>query len=435
MANNSRGLAALAVGLGTGYLRAEEMDRQRTRDAKEDAWKDETRAYERERVSLERALQQSLADAVAPRETIEGTVVDTPTGGKNLYTDPSQARAAQEEANIEAEMRGAPSLAAARPGHGVVGTSLGNTISEQRPDSSVVNSPQARNQRVIEATRRFDPARAIALESATTASEKARFDLDEAQRQRRSSIEQEGMVATLRAAQSGDAAAVKAAFNKSGDLKVDGDLKVTPVKRKAPWGGEIDSYTYEGTLIDKEGKKRTVKLNSLDAMAQMVPFKDMFEAQSRIGLEGVKHGNRIAEIRAEGAERRSTDSHKKAIGGDNLSREERLRYTSLFQDAGRRMGEAQRALSTLQKDPLYSLAKPGTAQHAELQGLRDSIQGYANERSTYQGLLAGSQSGGGAKPDGSGDGGAQKVTSKAERDKLPKGARYVGPDGQTYIKQ
>lgn len=75
------------------------------------------------------------------------------------------------------------------------------------------------------------------------------------------------------------------------------------------------------------------------------------------------------------------------------SREERLRYTSLFQDAGRRAGEAQKALTSLQKDPMYSMAKEGSQQHAELQGLREAIKSHQEERTLYQGMLAGSQGG------------------------------------------
>ncbi len=432
--SKSKNALAFAAGLGGGYLQGKSLADARREREEDRAWKKEQQDWQREQMERERQNQRSLADAVVPRTTIEGTVVTDGQGNDNLYRDPGQAKAAQADLEAEAELRGGPSLSQARPGYGVVGPSVGNTISEQRPDVAALNTPQARNQRVVDALMGQDPAKAISLQNATTAGEKARFDMEEAQRKRRLEIEQEGMVGAVRAAQSGDPNAVKEAFNKQGNLKIDGDLKVTPVRRKAPWGGEVDTYDYEGTVVDAEGKKRPVKLNSLDAMARMVPFKDLFEVQSRVGLEGVKHGNRMTEIGAQGSENRRTAEHKKSIGGDAISREERLRYTSLFQEAGRRMSEAQRALSTLQKDPLYTTAKPGTPQHAELQGLRDSIAGYASERSTYQGLLAESQTGG--KPStGAPSASPQKVSSKAERDKLPKGARYVGPDGQTYIKQ
>lgn len=76
----------------------------------------------------------------------------------------------------------------------------------------------------------------------------------------------------------------------------------------------------------------------------------------------------------------------------NIAREERMRYTSLLGETSRRLAETQKSLATLQKDPLYSMAKPGSPQHTELQGLRDTIATLSEERKTYQGMLAGSQS-------------------------------------------
>lgn len=78
------------------------------------------------------------------------------------------------------------------------------------------------------------------------------------------------------------------------------------------------------------------------------------------------------------------------------SREERLRYTSLFSEAGRRMSDAQKALSALRKDPLYATAKPGTPQHQEMEELRGTITQLGEERKTYQSMLAGSQTEAGA---------------------------------------
>lgn len=90
---------------------------------------------------------------------------------------------------------------------------------------------------------------------------------------------------------------------------------------------------------------------------------------------------------------------KKAAGAAGQpTREERLRYTSLFTEAGRRIGEAQKALMTLQRDPLFmmNVKKPGSEESKQLQDLREAIKSHTEERSLYQGLLAGSQGGQGA---------------------------------------
>lgn len=240
------------------------------------------------------------------------------------------------------------------------------------------------------------------------------------------------------------------AFNANGEWKVDGELKVTPEKRKAPWGGEVDTFTYTGTIKGPDGKTKPVRLNSLEAMVQLVPFQDMFKMEAELGkgtvkhgqdisLENVRHGNDMKEIGARGGQERATLDHRKRTGTDKspVSREERMRYTTLFTEAGRRMGESQKALNTLLSQSGRRVNTPGTPENEQANQLRDAIRIYGEERATYQGLLAESQT----APTSKGGSGAQKdgkpkaVSSKAERDALPKGARYTAPDGQVYIKQ
>jgi hypothetical protein len=159
---------------------------------------------------------------------------------------------------------------------------------------------------------------------------------------------------------------------------------------------------------------------------------------------------RLAEVQAALAELRGQRAG--AGGADKVSREERLRYTALFEDEGRRLSEAQRSLNTLRRDPLWSTManRPGTPQAQEMADLQSQIARHTEGRSLYQSLLAGQ----GGKAPALGDAGPGKgkpaaapapapaankppvkVATKAERDKLEKGTRYVGPDGQTYVKQ
>lgn len=492
---------AFAIGLGGGYMKAD-------RQAKEDALAEEDRqakAEERARAREEHGWKRNaqeretrkqldLADAAAPRSAVEGSVVTDASGNKNLYADPGQAAAAQADLQAEAEMRGAPSLADVKPGYGVTGTSLGNVITDQKPDVASLNTPQARNQRVIEATRKYDPKEAITLDAATTAAEKARFELNESKRKLAASAKREGLEDTYKAMRSGDPQAVFDAFNAQGDYKMVEPPKVVEKRKvKAPWG-EVEDDVWEAQVVNPDGSIRPVRMSTMQLGLKLQSVDDLSKQDAKAGEMTLGHKFRLETI---DRQYRRTAEHKKATGGDNLSREERLRYTSLFQDAGRRMGEAQRALSTLQKDPLYSLAKPGSPQYGELQALRESIQTFASERSTYQSMLAGSQTQDGPgqvgapsrstpskspsawnsperesdrltilnselekarragntgdvaalereianvsgnKPSGQAatNGAPQRVSTRAERDKLPKGTRYIGPDGKTYIKQ
>ena len=141
-------------------------------------------------------------------------------------------------------------------------------------------------------------------------------------------------------------------------------------------------------------------------------------------------------------------------GGGNIAHEERLRYTSLFQEAGRRVAEAQKTLSTLttgSNSLLFNMAVkrdqngPEAQQLAEL---RSTIKTHNEERTLFQGFLAGSQ--GAEKPaPGLGDvsqaesvklpspaSGPAMPTTRAEMDALPSGAKFINPaDGKIYQKK
>lgn len=126
--------------------------------------------------------------------------------------------------------------------------------------------------------------------------------------------------------------------------------------------------------------------------------------------------------------------------GDKVSREERMRFTTLFSDAGRRLGEAQKTLSTLQKNPMYSTATAGSAEANEIEGVRETIRSYQDERKMYQSLLAGSQTGGAVEMPSAAP--AKPPAAKAVST-LPAGAKQIGtsggkpvyqtPDGRKFI--
>lgn len=101
--------------------------------------------------------------------------------------------------------------------------------------------------------------------------------------------------------------------------------------------------------------------------------------QARLTESGRKtdlqNGATIAAINARGNGGGSNNDGK-------ITREERLRYTTLFSDAGKRLSEAQTALSKV---------APGRMGEADRASLQESIAAYKEERALYQGLLAESQ--------------------------------------------
>lgn len=72
--------------------------------------------------------------------------------------------------------------------------------------------------------------------------------------------------------------------------------------------------------------------------------------------------------------------------GENLTREERLRYTSLLNETGKRISETERALQKI--NSTTRRIRPGSSEDQEKQLLISSLNDLKAERQTYQGMLA-----------------------------------------------
>ena len=147
-----------------------------------------------------------------------------------------------------------------------------------------------------------------------------------------------------------------------------------------------------------------------------------------------KEGEARAEYQsrlAGAAEARAAAAERRANGGDgNLSKEERLKYTSLFSESSRRMSDAQKLISTLTK-VLGGLAKDNYGQpdtpeitdaRQQIESLRGDYNAYKDERSTYQALLAGTEK-------------TDAAPAKPEADKFVPGKKYKDAKGNvaTYM--
>ena len=235
----------------------------------------------------------------------------------------------------------------------------------------------------------------------------------------------------------------------------------------------------------------------VDSKTKLAWLNDRAKSLREADQATAKNGLTLAEIKARGDQERQTIDYKRTTGDgkESVGREERLRYTSLFQDAGRRQAEAQKTLNTLMKERSYANAKPGSPQAEELASVREAIKQYGDERKTYQSMLAnggaekpvekpaakvglastwnsperesdrmaiiqselakakqsgnagdvaalereisraGGQSAGLSSAKPSSNGQPVKITTKAEHAALPKGTRYVGPSGNIAIKK
>jgi hypothetical protein len=397
---NGNALLALAAGLGGGYMAAQANDDNKKRQDKKDKQEQDLHDARMEDINRGRQERIALADAVAPRTAQEGTVVD---GGqtREFYADPAKVTPElQQDRQIEAEMRAEQagtkpvSLADAKPGFGVSAGSKAQ-ISTDRPDLASLNSREAKLQRVVDATMATDPAKALTLESAAQRNKREEITFTQQQRDYARKLDQEGVFEAVRKFRTGDAKGVVEAFNKGGDYKVVGQPEVTREDRELPGIGTIPTYTAKVKLQGPDGNVVEKTYNSHDVSMQLMPYEKNLELL-RKGTDTENRGllldAKAAALEAKGA--------AQAANGGNLNREERIRYTSLFTDAGRRLGEAQKALNLLQRDFMFTkkAQDPTSPQAQQLRELQDSIKGYQEERTMYQGLLSGSQTGGGKKP-------------------------------------
>lgn len=174
----SRGMVAFLAGLGGGYLQAQDKNRAREREAKEDAWRDEQRGRQRADWEKQDKLDADLRDAGAERTAVQGTVTEGADGNKVLTTNPDQAAAIQKTMADEAELRG-EAAPTSRAGAGVVGMARGNQITDKPVDVAALNTPDARNKRVVDAlSKNGQIERAMTMETSMLDQQAKRLGLD-----------------------------------------------------------------------------------------------------------------------------------------------------------------------------------------------------------------------------------------------------------------
>lgn len=432
---------AFAVGMGGGYLNAQrqnKLDADRTEDR--DMRKQEFDARMGE-VNEKKQTRMGLADAARPAAVNENAATLDASGKPVVYEDAGVANSDYRQART----MGLADVKPPSSTFAVNGKSYG-TRPEADTAATDYNKPEAMAKRQGDVLRQAGrPGDAMAIEQA-----QMKFSQEQASYVKK--LQDEGVFAGVRAFRSGDAAGMTSALNQGGKFKIEG-LELTKEDREIPGAGTVPTYNAKYRKIAPDGTVTEETRNSHDLSMQLMPYEKALELQrkgsdsdnkftNQMGLLDIK-GNQVALQGQLGAARIEA---ARAKGGGSVGREERLRYTSLFQDAGRRAGEAQKALTALQKDPDFARAvrrDPNGPQAQELAGLRESLKSHAEERTLYQGLLAGSQSPGSgrapaapsladAKPAASA---LKQIKSAAERDALPKGTKYIAPNGQTYVKQ
>jgi hypothetical protein len=423
---NKRAMLAFAAGMGSGYMNAEDKKKRDERQLRLDTQNDELHKARMEELRAGRQQRISLADAVAPAQVEQGFQVTDSAGSDAFTNDPDAAAVMQDMA---ASTGAQPSLSQATR----VNQQVYTDQAKARKAESEYNSTDATTQRQIRALQTTDPAKAITLANAA---------LENKQR-----LQKEADDAAFRRINGFKTPEEMAQFMSDfTDDGMDGKFKAKVLR-----SADGKSWSFVGTGPDgKEIQLPGQYSNDEDGLmkARMALAGRFADPERRLKFyqwekeQGEKNRhNKAMETAAQ------TRAERAGSGGsassDGLTREERLRYTSLFSEAGRRLSEVNKTMTTLQRSTLFmaKAKQPGSEEARQLAELQESARGYEQERQMYQGLLAGSQAPG-SKPPGPGQPDSQRgndtpkrISSAAERDALPKGARYIAPDGKTYIKQ
>lgn len=369
------GLLGLAAGLAGGYKKNQMHEREQARQDKQDAWQEEQRDALRQDRQQQMDLKNGLRDAAAP------------------------ATMAPVEGSVLPEDQAGPSLALYK----VKGNGINQTTNDQAQATQSLanyNAPDAVGTRQASAYRAAGmPDKAMTLDNAMVDRKRSdeKYAQDNAERARK--LKDEGVFDALRAFRAGDAGGLVKAFNAGGEYKLEGAPEVVKEDRELAGVGKVPSYTAKMRIIGPDGQVQEKTYNSHDLTMQLMDPIKAWELQrkgtdsdNKGAYQGALLDTKIKQLELTGkmAEARAL---KASANGGPVGREERIRYTSLFSDAGRRLGETQKALGVLQGKALFmSEAKnPDSPEAGQLRQLQDSIKAYSEERSLYQGLLAGSQ--------------------------------------------
>lgn len=384
------GLAELGTGFMDSYNKTLDRRQRQQQIDEEIAWKREQRQAERAKMAQDNELRVSLANAARPAQVDAGYQV-TDTAGSNAFTKDADAAAMM--GDMVAEQR--PSLASATR---VQGTAYRDPKQAQAAQSQY-NSAPATLDRMGLAAMPYDADKGLSLQGQAST---ARKTATEEQKKLQAEVDDR--------------------FNN----------EITSIAMSGPkwWEAAATMYTNSnmpglqgvevGAELSKDGKSVTFLARSPDGTVKKV---NTFEASEKGAQDWAQASAKVdsktklawlndrakylreadqatAKIAARGDQERQTIDYKRTTGDgkESVGREERLRYTSLFQDAGRRQAEAQKTLSTLMKERSYANAKPGSPQAEELASVREAIKQYGDERKTYQSLLADGASKGTEKP-------------------------------------
>lgn len=383
--------ASFIAGFGGGYMNEKKVDQDRARQAKLDQVTLDRAQRDQQAFDQQQQDQQTLRNAARPVGVDQGAGgMLAPATADNI--DVGQPNEPGSDATPDGQVVPGSQTNGMSPQAFRVGQTPYDSAAPALAAAAQYNAPGAVNARQVAALNAMGkPTEAMALQN-------QQAQIDAAAQERLRTVKNEGIIEALQAFRRGDAKGMADSFNKTGQYKILDTPQLTQNNRDIPGVGIVPTYDATMTVQGPDGQPQQIKVNSHDLSMQYMPYEKALELQRKASDSDStqEYKGQLADVKGQLADIAGKVADAKiakadSAGSDKTSREERLRYTTLFSDAGRRMQDTQRTLNTLLRDPLYSTAKPGSSQFDELQGIRDTLNQLSGERKMYEGLLSGSQ--------------------------------------------
>lgn len=297
---------AFLGGMGGGYLKQKEVNRQNEREDMRDAmqaeqfgWARDKNLQEKAQLTQNEALEAELQKAmsigtVASEYAVEHKDADgksvsvaQPSAGDAEFTAFMQNAAKPEGAADYPESKVAQSYSyTGKDGNKKLfnGANAAQDAAEYAKTNAVsdvdrLNAASARLQ-----TMKGGLKQAIELRNQAAAIESAQLEKDK----RFKEAQNENVFEALQYAEIGDSKKMYEAFNKSGVMSFTEPPKLIPVKRTIKGLGDINTFDIVGNIKDKDGNVTPFKSNSFDLGFARLQFKDRLSTQAALNAAGDK---------------------------------------------------------------------------------------------------------------------------------------------------
>ena len=517
----SRAVTALLAGFGGGYLNQKNRMKEDELRAAADKRAQESHDAMMEVINNDKAIRLAQKNAYAPRTADTGQVVDDGSGNKLFYKGAGPAPADLEAMNAEAQMRqeqqqgaqptaapdatniptlpaqnpsmadipqgpystsnvggGGPAvpaqspvgpaapqpasppvaMASAKPGYGINAGTQGQ-ITTEKPDLAALNTPEARQARMVDATMALNPEKGLALSNSVIDNkQRVQAEADRAVHRKINSFSTPEDMAKFMTDYPHDGMGGKfkasVAYNPDGTwsfakVNEDGTTQVLPGSFDNDEDGMVKAReTLAGRFGDPNRRLEFYKWDR-----ETTRKEEHNTATEKTAGRMATAAEKRADAAMKAAEKPSANS---AGQGIKLSENERKRYQADADNSRRLLVAEQGRLEKILTGPFgvnKKALQPGTQDYILAEQHRDQIKKLQSDYDTASQKLRGSATAvinsdgssstpapaarptlNDAKP-AAATKGPVTIKTKAERDALAPGTSYVAPNGQTYIKQ